>query len=1013
METDVFAADNSVNSPLHTFPLEAWRITEDRFDIESNLLDETLFTLGNGYIGQRGTFEEGWSGPAGTSLEGTYLNGFFDTEPIQYPEVAYGLAKTNEFMLNVPNAKGVVLEIAGERFDLLSGTVWSYRRSVDFRHGVLVRTVDWQSPRGHRVKITSRRVVCFTRKNIFAQRFEVESVNVSGPVVLSAVLDGAVRNSEAGDDPRFGSTLSGTPLIQTDAKVEGGRSVLTHRTRHSGFALVSATETVCDGAGAPETGIDGQRLYQRFTVRLEPGARAVLTKFGTYLTTRDYPAGDLGPMTDIFLNEARACGFDALCAEQDAYLKGFWRGADVEIGGDEALQQGIRFNLFHLLQSAGKDGRTNIAAKGVSGEGYEGHYFWDTEIYIFPVFLHSKPDVARKLLEHRYSCLPKARERARQMSHPKGALFPWRTITGEECSAFFPAGTAQYHINADIAQSIRLYHEISGDTSFLVHGGGAEMLLETARIWMDIGHFEPRLDGQFCIDEVTGPDEYTALVNNNLYTNAMAKMHLGFAAETARRLQADYPDVFADLATRIELEPGEVEAWERAAERMSLPYDETLGIHKQDDGFLEKKAWDFAGTPKENYPLLLHYHPLVIYRHQVCKQADVVLATFLMGDLFTPEQKKRNFDYYEKVTTHDSSLSACIHAIMASEVGHRDKAYAYFMHTARMDLDNTHGNTFHGVHTAAMAGAWMGIVYGFAGMRAHRGAISFNPTLPKGWTHYRFELVVRGRVLEVRVTPERTEYRLLDGEDLDIQHQGQRVSLSRETPLQAVGSAPTAVPAEARKAVKAVIFDLDGVITDTARFHHAAWTRLADSVDAPFDEAFAESLKGVDRMGSLTMILARTGRIYSDAERAALADKKNEWYKELISTMTAADLLPGAVDALTSVRAAGLKTGLASVSKNAPTILEKLGITHLFDTVVDAATLARGKPDPEIFLRAAAQLNIDPADCIGVEDAVAGVRSIKGAGMLAVGVGDPRTLVLADHVIPGLASFHLEDYRRV
>jgi beta-phosphoglucomutase len=1009
METDVFAEDSAPRP--RSFPLEGWAITEDRFDVAANLLDETLFTLGNGYSGQRGTFEEGWSGPREASLEGTYLNGFFDTEPIHYPETAYGLARTSEFMLNVPNAKGIGLEIGGERFDLLTGTIHAYRRSVDFRRGVLVREVEWESPRGHRVRIVARRLVCLARKNVFASRFEVQSVNVSGTIVLTAVLDGHVKNSEAGDDPRFGSTMSGTPLVPVDARVVGGRSVLVQRTRHSGFTLVSATETVCEGAGAPDTRVDGQRLEQRYAVRLEPGARAFLTKYGAYLTTRDYPAADLDGMTDAFLNEASACGFEALCVEQEHYLAAFWRGADVELGGDEALQQGLRFNLFHLLQSAGKDGRTNIAAKGVTGEGYEGHYFWDTEIYVFPVFLHTKPDIARKLLEYRCACLSKARERARQMAHPKGALFPWRTITGEECSAYFPAGTAQYHINADIAQSIRLYHEVTGDSSFLVHGGGAEVLLETARIWMGIGHFEPRLGGQFCINEVTGPDEYTALVNNNLYTNAMARMHLGFAAETARRLESDYPEVFRDLAARIELEPGEVDSWDRAAERMYLPYDETLGIHKQDDGFLEKKVWDFAGTPKENYPLLLHYHPLVIYRHQVCKQADVVLATFLQGDLFTPEQKRRNFDYYEKVTTHDSSLSSCIHAIMAAEVGYADKAYAYFMHTARMDLDNTHGNTFHGVHTAAMAGAWMGVVHGFAGMRIHRGDVSFAPTLPAGWTHYRFKAVVRGQVLEVTVTEGRTEYRLAEGEELTVRHGDTPVRLTRDLPVQAVGTAAATAPAWARKDYRAVVFDLDGVITDTARFHHSAWKRLADTQGAPFDETFAESLKGVDRMGSLEMILARAGRTYSAAEKAELADRKNEWYKELIATITPGDLLPGAVEALRAVRSAGLKTGLASVSKNAPAILERLGITDLFDTVVDAAALKRGKPDPEIFVTAARQLGLDPSQCVGVEDAVAGLHSIKAAGMFAVGVGDPAVLVLADHVIPGLSEFRLADYR--
>ena len=767
-----------VDAPKHTYPLEPWCIRETAFDTGSHFLDETLFALGNGYIGLRGTHEEGYTGPRGTSLDGTYLNGFYESEAIHYPEAAYGLARTNQFMLNVPNAKGIALWLEDERFDPLQGTLNSYERVLDFRTGVLRRTLEWTSPQGRRAAIASRRLVSMTDKHLFAIEYEVTPLNFSGQVRLVSSVDGAVKNLEAGDDPRVGSAISGQSLALMDAEQAQHFSALTQRTVNSGFRLVSAVQTDVRGVfelAQRRSGPDDQRLEQAYTVAAMQGEAVRLTKYGSYHTSRDYPEAELLPRAKATLAIAAAKGFRALAQEQEQYLADFWRHADVEISGDDALQQGMRFNQFHLLQSAGRDGKTNISAKGVTGEGYEGHYFWDTEIYIFPFFLYSKPEIAKKLLEYRYAGLPLARERARQMSHAKGALYPWRTIAGVECSAYYPAGTAQYHINADIAYSIKLYMEATRDDDYLLQYG-AEIVLETARIWMGIGAYDR--NGRYCINEVTGPDEYTALVNNNYYTNAMARMHLNFAAAIAERLAAQQPAEFERIAKVVQLDADEPAQWRRAAAQMLLPYDEALRIHAQDDSFLDKKVWDFANTPKENYPLLLNYHPLVIYRHQVCKQADVVLALLLLSDEFQQDDKKRDFDYYEKVTTHDSSLSSCIFSIIAAEVGYHDKAYDYFMETARLDLDDTHGNTHYGVHTAAMAGTWMGVAYGFAGMRVVDGAVRFAPSLPKQWQHYQFKLHLQGCLLQVRVEAGRTAYTLLQGDALAFTHRGQPVELS-------------------------------------------------------------------------------------------------------------------------------------------------------------------------------------------------------------------------------------------
>jgi alpha,alpha-trehalose phosphorylase len=766
-------------TPLAGIAAEPWSIRERGADAGRSFLNETLFTLGNGYIGMRGTPEEGSAAPKGQTLEGTYLNGFYESEPIQYPENAYGLARTNEFMLNVPNAKRIGLSVDGEVFGLEQGRVLDYERVLDFRTGLLTRTVEWESATGKRVRVVSRRLVSFQRKHVAAIEYAVTPLNFAGRLRLVADIDSQVTNLQAGDDPRVGSAITGPSLVPAGRETWArgplhGIQVL-QRTRHSGFLLATAAQSHLQGAAKAQ--VQSLEAGHAFDLDAAIGETVVLHKFIAYATSRDMPEDAVATHARTELDSATQAGFDALAAEQAAYLAGFWARADVRIDGDDALQQGVRFNQFHLLQSVGRDGRTNIAAKGVTGEGYEGHYFWDTEIYVFPFFLFSKPEIARALLQYRYATLPKARERARQMAHDKGALYPWRTIAGEECSAYFPAGTAQYHINADVAYSIRLYLLATGDFDFMAQYG-AEIVLETARIWLGIGGYDRQQ--RFCINAVTGPDEYTAIVNNNYYTNAMARMHMRFAADVAERLRAERPQDYARVAAAVGLAEEEIAAWRAASDAMRLPYDETLGIHEQDDSFLSKKPWDFANTPEENYPLLLHYHPLVIYRHQVCKQADVVLALMLLSNEFALDDKRRDFDYYERVTTHDSSLSSCIFSIVASEVGYHDKAYAYFMETARLDLDNTHGNTEYGVHTAAMAGTWMGVAYGFAGMRIDGAGLRFAPVLPAKWSGYRFQLQAQGALLAVEVDAGGATYRLLEGDSLRFSHRDQAVVLDAQ-----------------------------------------------------------------------------------------------------------------------------------------------------------------------------------------------------------------------------------------
>jgi Trehalose and maltose hydrolases (possible phosphorylases) len=472
-------------------------------------------------------------------------------------------------------------------------------------------------------------------------------------------------------------------------------------------------------------------------------------------------------------------------------MNDFWRRSDVrvrDIKEDRTkrttveIQQAIRFNLFHIMQASARAEDAGVPAKGMTGQAYEGHYFWDTEIYVLPFLTYTSPRIARNLLTFRYKMLPQARARATQLGH-KGAMFPWRTINGEEVSAYYAAGTAAYHINADIMYALRKYVQATGDEQFL-RDCGAEMLVETARLWLDLGFYSDRKGGEFCINGVTGPDEYKTVVNNNAYTNLMARENMRYAAETVASLRTTNPDSYKALAHKTALEPSEVEAWKRAAERMYVPYDEQMGIYPQDDSFLDREPWDFRKTPSDKYPLLLFYHPLDIYRRQVIKQADVVLAMFLLGNAFSPEAKQRNFEFYDPLTTGDSSLSSCIEAIIAAQIGDMDKAFRYGMAALLMDLADVGGNVKDGCHIASMGGTWMMLTYGFGGLRDDDGTLSFWPRrAPEENAILRFPLTYRAQMLEVEIGPETVQYSLREGERLVIHHEKEEIQLTRENPL--------------------------------------------------------------------------------------------------------------------------------------------------------------------------------------------------------------------------------------
>jgi len=767
--------------PEDVYPVEPWRMLELRFQPRFLSQMETLFAVSNGYVGIRATPEEG--SPA--HAPGTFLNGFYESWPIAYAEEAYGFPKTGQTMLPVPDGTLLKLYVDDEPFHLDTAQILQFERALDLRAGTLDRKVQFETADGKLLAVQSRRFVSLEHRHLVGILYDVEVRHGSVRLVLSSELQVPAMDGESvPGDPRRARRFDPGALEALDQRSHALRMLFNFRTRASKLQMACGADHVvhCDARYDVETAdVLEDRGRVVFLTRLGEGQRLRIAKFLAYHHAQHWgqadraDAGELRFRANRTLDAALSDGADALLAEQRRRLDRFWEAADVELDGDPETQQTVRYNLFQIHQATARAEGFGIPAKGLTGLGYDGHYFWDTEIYVLPFLTLTQPALARTILLHRHTQLDAARQRARDVSN-RGALFPWRTINGQEASAYYAASTAQYHINADIVYAGQRYVTLTGDLEFLAHGF-AEIAVETARLWADLGFFSRRRNGAFCIDGVTGPDEYNTVVNNNAYTNLMAQENLLTAIRLVELLEARAPAEHRRLRRLTGLDPAEVESWREAAERMYVPFDEKAGVHLQDDNFLDRKAWDFAGTPPENYPLLLHYHPLVIYRHQVIKQADLVLATFLLWDRFSPEQRQRIFDYYDPLTTGDSSLSVCIQSIMAAEFGYREKAWRYFADAAAMDLGDIGGNVRDGLHVAALGGTWMALIHGFAGLRSRHGELHFRPYLPNGWTRMRFRLRVRGKLLEVEVQGEGVHYRLLEGDHLELWHDGEAVVL--------------------------------------------------------------------------------------------------------------------------------------------------------------------------------------------------------------------------------------------
>lgn len=749
------------------YPVEPWHVREKSLDLDTLAQSESLFALSNGHIGLRGNLEEGEP----HALPGTYLNSFYECRPLPYAEAGFGYPEDGQTVVNVTNGKLIRLLVDDEPFDVRYGALHEHERVLDLRAGTLTRTALWESPAVKKIKVVSTRLVSLTQRSVAAIEYTVEAVDEFARVTVQSELVANEELPPSSNDPRVSAVLD-KPLESVQHEHSDRGAILLHRTRNSNLMMAAAMDHDIEVPGRVEIDTGAGHDWATTTVicGLRPGEKLRIVKYLAYGWSSLRSRPSLRDQAAAAISSARYTGWQGLLDGQRAYLDDFWDGADVEVEGDLDCQQAVRFGLFHVLQASARAERRAIPGKGLTGTGYDGHAFWDTEGFVLPVLTYTHPTAAADALRWRASILPQARERATQLDL-KGAAYPWRTIRGEECSAYWPAGTAAFHVNADIAMAFERYRIVTGDHS-LEAECGLTVLIETARLWQSLGHHDRH--GVWHVDGVTGPDEYTAVVRDNVFTNLMAAANLRAAVDACTRNM--------DAARAAGVTTEEMAAWRHAADSAHIPFDEELGVHPQNDGFTTLREWEF--TKNTTYPLLMHEPYVRLYPAQVVKQADLVLAMHWQGHAFTAEQKARNVDYYERRTTRDSSLSACTQAVMCADVGHLELAHEYAYEAAMIDLRDLHRNTRDGLHMASLAGAWTALVAGFGGLRDDEGVLELNPRLPDGISRLRFRLRWRNFRLTVDANHKDVTYTLRDGPDgsLRIRHGGEELDLDSQEP---------------------------------------------------------------------------------------------------------------------------------------------------------------------------------------------------------------------------------------
>ena len=688
----------------------------NRIKADELFVDEAIFASQNRWLGVRGSFEEGV--PYHDTMRGTYINGFYDTHTIEYGERAYGFPDSAQTIVNVPDAQTVYFEAKNKKLNLSHAKLIELEREYDLVNGYTKRKVIYELDEFGRFTLTFIRRTHLVYTNLFINQISIESDRYQGDIKVISTLNGNVENYISKSDPRMAHKHQ-KKLTDPMITVSDDYGFITQATRRTQIGI-------CVGITHSEA-FDYHDEYgvitAEKTITLKPKTPYHFTKYASYHTTQNEQILDVS-FKDAYKWIKQTDDSLMITLHQKA-LETFNQQSRIEIDSDnQDLNETIAYNLYQLYTSGAATPSLNIPAKGLTGEGYEGHTFWDTEIYLMPYFMQTSPLIIKNLLMYRYHQLANAKNEARILGVQEGAKFAWRTINGDEASAYYPAGSAQYHINSDIAYTIIKYYQLYKDQKFM-DDYGLEMLLETARFFKHVVH---KYDHQYHLHHVTGPDEYTAVIDNNYYTNSLLKYHLSFLV--------DYLEKHS-----IKIAEEELTTFKDIRDNIVLLYDSELGIDVQDQSFLSKKRWDLENTPKEHHPLLLYYHPLNIYRHQVLKQPDTVLSHVLLNNRPIDVQTK-SYDYYEQLTTHDSSLSYCIHALQAARLGKLEKAYDYFNKIVALDIDNLHGNTQYGLHLANLGGVYLALLNGFIGYEIRLDGVSIKPKLPKAWRSLKMNIRV-------------------------------------------------------------------------------------------------------------------------------------------------------------------------------------------------------------------------------------------------------------------------------
>lgn len=902
----------------------------------------SLMAQGNGYLGLRASHEEDYT----RQTRGMYLAGLYHRA---------GKGEINE-LVNLPDILGMEIAINGEVFSL-SREAW--QRELDFASGELRRSVVWRTSNGTGYTIASRRFVSADQLPLIVLEITITPLDADASVLISTGIDATQTNHGRQHLDETQVRVFGQHLMQGIYTTQDGRSDVAI----SCCCMVSGDVQQCYTAKE-------RRLQQHTSAQLHAGETVTLQKL-VWIDWRDDRQAVLDEWGSASLRQLEMCAqqsYDQLLAVSTENWRQWWQKRRITVNGGEAHdQQALDYALYHLrIMTPAHDERSSIAAKGLTGEGYKGHVFWDTEVFLLPFHLFSDPTVARSLLRYRWHNLPGAQEKARRNGW-QGALFPWESArSGEEETPEFAAinirtglrqkvasAQAEHHLVADIAWAVIQYWQTTGDESFIAHEGMA-LLLETAKFWISRA---VRVNDRLEIHDVIGPDEYTEHVNNNAFTSYMAYYNVQQALSIARQFGCS-DDAFIHRA-------------EMFLKELRLPEIQPDGVLPQDDSFMAKPAINLAKykAAAGKQTILLDYSRAEVNEMQILKQADVVMLNYMLPEQFSAASCLANLQFYEPRTIHDSSLSKAIHGIVAARCGLLTQSYQFWREGTEIDLGADPHSCDDGIHAAATGAIWLGAIQGFAGVSVRDGELHLNPALPEQWQQLSFPLFWQGCELQVTLDAQRIAIRT--SAPVSLRLNGQLISVAEESVF-CLGD---------------FILPFNG--TATTHLHFQAWQQIAAEIGISIDAQFNESLKGISRDESLRRILQHGGKEgdFNSQERAQLAYRKNLLYVHSLRELTVSAVLPGIRSLLADLRAQQIPVGLASVSLNAPTILAALELREFFTFCADASQLKNSKPDPEIFLAACAGLGVPPQACIGIEDAQAGIDAINASGMRSVGIG--------------------------